>query len=156
MNKNVVFDEKNISKERVLNYLTKVKNDFSIPLDTQVNLADYSSKITKNAFIIIAKDILTNEDIGLIAMYINDKHKKTAFITLISVNHQYQGLEIGKQLLELCIFYANTLRFQLISLEVNLMNTKAIKLYHNNSFKISHHTTEETYIMIKKLSKDAE
>ena len=106
--------------------------DFVPPLSGRVEINSYAHKITDKAtrFEAWADGIL----VGLMAAYCNDSERCTAYITSISVLHEWQGKGIAAQLMERCIKYLKELGFERIELEVDSGNVGAVRLYEKMSF----------------------
>lgn len=77
---------------------------------------------------------LNEELVGLIAAYINDEKKQTAFITNVSLIKEFGGRGIASQLLTNCIIFTKAQNFKEIVLEVNGKNLQALKLYEKFHF----------------------
>ncbi|MBN1294979.1 MAG: hypothetical protein JXB48_24295, partial [Candidatus Latescibacteria bacterium] len=63
----------------ILEFITKLDDDFIPPLSSRVNLNDYAQKIIEKAYCIVG--IENNKIIALISFYMNDTIRKKAFIT---------------------------------------------------------------------------
>jgi len=114
-------------------HLQRCSGDFIPPLETYVDIAQYSNKIRSNATTVEAW--VGNNLIGVIGIYINDEKKESAFITSVSVERDYSGIGLAKLLLGKCIELVRNYNYHIIKLEVNAQNEKAIKLYDKYGFK---------------------
>lgn len=80
--------------------------------------------------------IVKGEMLGFISYYNNDSHKIDAYLTMILVSKNAQGMGIGKLLLDISIADLKKKGFSTYSLEVLKENCKAIKLYRDYGFQI--------------------
>lgn len=112
-----------------------LKCDFNPPLNTYTDITKYATKLIEYAKLFEAWNS-QNELIAIVAAYLNDKTKNTAFITNVSCVTDYQRQGITGKLLGECIETIFKLGFRTIQLEVFENNIKAIKLYEKYHFKI--------------------
>ncbi|MFT3885238.1 MAG: GNAT family N-acetyltransferase [Flavobacteriales bacterium] len=105
---------------------------FIPPLSTYVNISDYARRLADRAFTL--EYWHNNILIALVAMYMNDTKERIAFISNISTLSNYQGQGLASDLLHKAIAHARDLGFTQVALEVNELNTPAIKLYERNAF----------------------
>lgn len=68
-------------------------------------------------------------------MYANNQKTQEAYISLLEVYQEYQGLHIGKRILKKCELIAKEKQMANIRLEVLKENYRAIKFYEKNGFK---------------------
>ncbi|MBE5948037.1 MAG: GNAT family N-acetyltransferase [Lachnospiraceae bacterium] len=121
-------------------------------LESIIKRKDYQnlfSKINKFAEFIVA--YYRGELVGFSAMYANDKIDKTAYITLIAVRTEFQGIHIGEALIKKCEEIALKKEMVAIKLEVNKSNTRAISFYRKNGFDKLEDDTQTSFYMLKKL-----
>lgn len=106
---------------------------FDPPLDSYINVNDYTAKILKFAqrFECWHGDAL----VGLVAMYANDQASRSAFITMVSVANNFGGKGIASSLLGQAIGFAEKENYNQVALEVFSGNLKAIRLYEKLGFK---------------------
>lgn len=109
--------------------------DFVPPLSARVDVRAYAQKMADNAMRFEAWDDDTL--IGLVAVYCNDLHKRTAFITSVSVLPEWQGQGIGMRLMNACLSHVRPLGFTGIELEVDQRNQGAAALYQRVGFERS-------------------
>lgn len=93
---------------------------------------EYAEKLSKYANTRVA--LIGEEICGLLVYYANDTTTKTAYIALIGVLPQFQGCGLGGRLLDYCIREAKRQDMQILKLEVDLDNPKAISFYKKNAF----------------------
>lgn len=117
----------------VTEHLTKSSDYFIPKLKTYVNIGDYSTKILNKG--VRFESYHNNILVGLLVLYVNDE-KKTTFITNVSVYEEYQKMGIAKNLLDNCKKFISEKKYNEITLEVFKNNTKAIRFYEKNKFKI--------------------
>src|SRR5205085_11059018 len=72
--------------------------------------------------------------LGLVAAYWNDREKRVAYITNVSVLKGWMGKQIAARLLLDCVEYAKASGIRQLGLEVAVGNTPAIKLYEKSGF----------------------
>lgn len=118
------------NEENIFKHLKKCSNQFIPSLDTYVDIKLYSKKIYKqaNRFEIFENGYLK----GLVAVYINNSK---GFITNVSIEKEYQGKNLAKTLLDNCFTFLILNSCKIVSLNVNINNTKAINFYLKNGFK---------------------
>jgi ribosomal protein S18 acetylase RimI-like enzyme len=127
-----VFRVNAASAEEVTRHLRRCDFGFVPILSSRVDIDSYAVKIVDDAMRFeawIASDL-----IGLLAVYVNEKADRTAFITNVSVVKEWQGMGIALGLLRRCICYASVIGFGKIELEVLERNTSAVKLYEKLGF----------------------
>lgn len=91
------------------------------------------------------------ETLGYAIVYANDFTSKTAFITMIAVRPEYQGRNIGKDLLLAVQKLAGERGMRELELEVRTDNQKAIGFYEKNGFCRKEKRGKESMYMVKKL-----
>lgn len=116
----------------ILNHLNEASAFFIPPLSETVDIEAYSAKLFNYAERIEAWN--EGKLIGLIAIYLNDEKHQTGFITNVSVSPNHYKKGIAKKLMDECIIYARTKKFEQIDLEVHESNDKAIALYKKIGF----------------------
>ncbi len=130
--KHIVYKIKSATIKNIEAHLEKTKDNFVPPLDTTVNLKEYSCKLFQYSQTFEAWN--NEELIGLIAAYVNDYETKIAYISNVSVLLEYSGKNIAQKLLENCIEFCKYQQFIEIRLEVNKENLRAIRFYEKNNF----------------------
>lgn len=137
MREMIRFDRSNLiiagdkSELRILEFLKKIDASFNPKLSTKVDLVTYSKKLSKLANVFFAR--LNNTDIGIVAFYTNFDSKK-AYITVIGVRPDDQRKGFGRCLLDLVVDHAQENKMNYLELEVDIVNTSAIKFYWRNGF----------------------
>jgi 2-polyprenyl-3-methyl-5-hydroxy-6-metoxy-1,4-benzoquinol methylase len=118
------------NEEDIFKHLERCSNQFIPSLDTYVNIKLYSKKIYEQAN---RFEIFNNNHLkGLIAVYINNSK---GFITNVSIEEEYQGKNLAKILLDKCFEFLILNNCNIITLNVNIDNLKAINFYLKNGFK---------------------
>ncbi|MBC7694106.1 MAG: GNAT family N-acetyltransferase [Burkholderiales bacterium] len=112
-------------------HLNYCNNSFIPPLNTRVDLKEYSKKIYNNAVTFEAWH--DQRLIGLIATYFN-KEDNFGFITSVSLAKEYSGVGIASKLLEMCVEYAAKHHYDELKLEVNNDNIPAVNFYKKYNF----------------------
>ena len=106
-------------------------------------------KVSKRADFFAAFLNSDNSCVGYAAVYANDFEKRIAYITLICVKPEMQGLHIGSELIDGCCNLAMERKMKKIRLEVLTDNLKAIEFYKHHGFLIESYTKEESMYMVK-------
>ena len=120
------------SAPEIAEHLRACDDEFVPPLSGRVEINDYAIKIANSATRFEAW--ADGELIGLVAAYCNNEEDRVAYITSVSVRTKWTGSGIAARLLEQCILYLKSVRFDHIELEVNGANARAIRLYAKMGF----------------------
>lgn len=121
------------TEEQIHVHLRECNDNFVPSLSERVNLQDFSRKIFKKSVTFEAWD---NADLaGLVSCYFNDINNLTAYINNVSIVKSYMGKGIAKTLLSMCVQYAERNKFNVINLEVQESNNRAIQLYKKVGFE---------------------
>ena len=120
---------------------------FDIPLMHRAGCDTLLEKISTKAIVLVA---CCKEPIGYAAMYANDLQNKTAFITMLAIRPELQGMRIGRRLLLDCEAKALENGMRHIRLEVAKGNDRAIRLYQKCGFQI-HDESKSGFYMMKAL-----
>lgn len=113
-------------------HLARCDSDFVPPLSGRVGIKDFAQKIVNNATRLEAWSGSTL--VGLVAAYCNDKERRIAYITSVSVLKLWAGKGIATHLVGQCVECAKIMGMQQIRLEVEEDNMSAIKLYEKSGF----------------------
>jgi ribosomal protein S18 acetylase RimI-like enzyme len=132
MNAAVVYLTNQGSAAEIAEHLKKCDQDFVPPLSARVHIDEYAKKIVSNAMRFEAWSGATL--VGLIATYCNDREKRVAYITSVSVVKDWMGQGVAAHLLGECIAYARTSGMEQIRLEVSKDNLAAVRLYEKGGF----------------------
>lgn len=130
----IIYTIDKASQNDILNHLRECDKEFVPPLHQKVNIAEYVNKIFNNATTFEAW--VNNKLTGLVAAYFNNREKKTAFITNVSVTPDNYGSGIAKELLNKCVTYGIDNKITNLKLEVYELNTRAMNLYKQMGFEI--------------------
>lgn len=136
------------SYQDILAHFEGCADIFDPPLDSYVDLKEYSNKIFEKA--ITFESWHEGRLVGLIAAYFNNLNTKEAYITNVSIHEEFQGFGIASALLDKTINYGQQLDFSKLSLDVKLNNLKAIKFYTNHGF-VATGKTSFSYLMERSL-----
>lgn len=132
MSENIEFGSNKASEAQIAGHLSHCDADFVPRLSDRVEIAEYAKKIAGKAMRFEAWS--GNELVGLVAAYCNDREKRIAYITSVSVLREWTGKGIAASLMQQCIEHAKTSGMRQISLEVAGNNAPAIKLYEKSGF----------------------
>ena len=119
-------------RSQINNLLIDFSSVFPRLSKNAVTLDNYAIKLSKYANVCIAK--YGEETCGLLVYYDNDEVSKTAYISLIGLLPRFQGMGIGRKLLEYCVKETTTRGMIKIKLEVNITNIGAISFYKKHGF----------------------
>ncbi len=131
MTNNIVYKLKTANEEDIRFHLNDCSDSFIPPLNSRVNIEEYSNKIAERA---VTFEAWSNGMlIGLIATYFNFE-AQFGYITSVSVLKKFMGAGIASELLKRCISYANANKLKEIKLEVYKENIPAINFYKKYNF----------------------
>lgn len=124
-----------ISRAQLEEYLHRCDADFEPALSMRVDLVAYCGKIFEHATKIEA----WNDDTlaGLMAVYVNNKTRDFAFITLVHVFREYRGTGMASALLKAVFTLVASSGFSKVRLEVYEANLAAVHFYMKNRFRIT-------------------
>ncbi len=97
-------------------------------------LFELATKFSKHATFITLSE--SEKEKGYIAFYCNDNESKTAFISMIVVGNEYQGLGFGYGLFNEACKVSKTNGMEFLKLEVNKNNVSAIRFYEKLGMKL--------------------
>lgn len=117
---------------------------FPLPVCARDNYEELLDKIDMFADFLV--DYQNGDIAGYAAMYNNDLKSQTAYISMIGVREEYQGMHIGKQLMDGCKENAQKKGMKAIRLEVFDSNKKAIGFYEKADFKFEKDVLRTAYI----------
>lgn len=144
MSEIIKFQRDQATAAEITGHLLLCDASFTPPLSQRVDIASYALKISANA---VRFEAWADESlIGLVAAYCNDKIRRAAHITNVSIMPEWRGKGIASQLLHAAIEHARRSRFKLIELEVDPSNASAINLYEKSGF-VSCVDDQDTLIM---------
>jgi ribosomal protein S18 acetylase RimI-like enzyme len=136
---NLTFNINKSSHLDIQAHLIACNDYFMPPLNSYVDVDDYSLKIFNKALRYeFFKDLNL---IGLLAVYVNKDNK--GFITNLSVDGSCKGFGLGKKLLDFGVLDLKKRGVQKIDLEVFKFNQKAVNFYLKNQFEIINSTDEK-------------
>ncbi len=120
-------------KEQVVELLNNLNHQFFGDLINS-NIEGYVDKLlTYSSLISFQKEGVLN---AFIAYYDNDPANRTAYLTMLAVSSDNQGMGIGSILLKASIENLKRKGFSNYKLEVKKQNFKAIKFYESFGFNV--------------------
>lgn len=135
---------------KVENLLKQYDLQFKPSISSRVsNLKSYSLKLYNNARIFVAKSNETHEDLGFIAIYMNDIIRFEAYITQLAVNSKAKKEGIGTKLLNYAIDEAAHAGMKQIRAEVYSHNNASKACFSKSGFVISENASSDSVYMIK-------
>lgn len=132
-------------------FLVKINGFYTPRISSRVELAEYSLKLLSNAKVFCALSD-NHEYIGLLAVYVNSRNDRNAFISSIGVMPEYHGRGVSSSLMRKAIDVAVENNMRSILLEVSLLNPRAINFYKKHGF-IEDYKTIDAMFMKKMLDK---
>lgn len=108
---------------------------------------EYALKLSKNAC--VYKAVLNGENVGILVFYANDKQTKTAYVSLIGIKTEFQGMKLGSWLINECEKIAKRNGMKYIKLEVDVDNHSAIEFYFYMNFVYMCEATDTSNYMIR-------
>src|SRR5882672_4187541 len=134
MNATIGYLLNKASVAQIAEHLSRCDADFVPPLSGRVEIEGYARKIASKAtrFEAWSRGTL----VGLVAAYCNDREKRIAYITSVSVLREWTGMGIAADLMNRCAEYARASAMRQVSLEVAGDNSPAIKLYEESGFVV--------------------
>lgn len=126
-------DIESVDEGEIYKLLFQYDSYFIPKISERTNLEEYAKKLSSNATFILAKN--KNIILGFAAIYYNPAPQST-YLPLISVNHDCQGLGVGRMLMVKIINYCNVNNSAGILLEMRADNLKLFKFYSDFGFKI--------------------
>lgn len=132
MNAAVEYRSNKASAAQIAAHLRRCDTDFVPPLSGRVEINAYASKLLAKAtrFEAWAGGTL----IGLVAVYCNDRERRIAYITSVSVLQKWRGKGIATRLLHQCLAHAQGTGMEQIRLETTGNNTNTNRLYKRIGF----------------------
>jgi ribosomal protein S18 acetylase RimI-like enzyme len=119
---------------RLKDILLELDNFYFPTISDCVQIDDYSNKLLTNAVVNIV--VSDKNDIGVFAVYTNDKLNKIAYISTIGILPTYQkkglGIYMMKQIEKICTKKG----MRELRLDVGKDNKKTIRFYENYGFII--------------------
>ncbi len=148
LTENIIYVTDHAGAAEIAQHLRACDADFIPQLSKKTDIGLYSEKLAGNSVTFEARKngLLA----GLVAAYMNDEKKQSAFITSVSVLKDFAGKGIAAQLILNCAAHGTDMGFEEILLEVSPQNMPALKLYERNGFKKAG-MNKDMMIMKKKL-----
>ena len=137
-----------IDKKRIFMFLKSIDGEFYPPLHVRVDLDDYSSKLASNAVNLFL--VSDNTDVAHAAFYCNDLKSKVSFISSIGLIPEFQGSGAAGYLLQKVIEKCSEKKMNLLRLEVDSQNLKAVKFYKRQGFRfVSNNLMEKDLAIVE-------
>src|SRR5262245_45301074 len=115
-------------------FLEEIDSEFDPPLSSRTNLEAYASKLTTLATILSIRE--TARLTAFAAIYCNDPHGTTAFLSMIAVRKDRRGRGLARVLLDMCSRYLRERHFTTLKLEVYRNNMPARQMYERLGFQV--------------------
>lgn len=112
--------------------LNLINLQFCPPISSITNIDSFKEKLSLLAHSIFCFD--QSQIIGFCSFYDNEPQSQNAFLTLLYVVSEYRKNGIANELIVKMISILKEKNFSTISLEVNVDNLSAIKLYEKFGF----------------------
>lgn len=132
-----ILDKSDKTKCLIRDFLIKNEHLLPDPLSIHVNLDDYATKLCTLGINIAC--IKNDSVLGIACGYINDYKNKNAFLQVLIISEEIQGLGFGSKLVREFIATAKTFyrKNGKVYLTVDKSNKKAIVIYKHIGFKES-------------------
>lgn len=117
---------------KLINFLGLVDNEFNPRISEQVDIAEYSRKLCRDANLITESGV-DGEIYGLVAIYVNDKASKSAYIPLVAVREGFRRKGIARRLVNEAILIAQANGKEVVDIHTN--NPIGYGLYISMGFK---------------------
>ena len=134
-------------KDSVYNLLLEFSEVFPHLEEKITNMDEYAEKLSEFACVYTAKK--DDDNVGVLVFYANDMKTKNAYISLIGVKKDYEGMGFGKELLTFCEQISQKNGMCILKLEVDEDNTRAIRFYEKNGFVFVSETDHDSFYMQK-------
>lgn len=122
-----------MNSPEVLELLSEFDTVFTPHISEQVDLVEYSQKLSRNAYFVIAQNEEETSKEGFIAYYLN-LEKQIVYIPFIGVKSSSMHIGLGHIMLE--NLFVVVRGFKTIMLEVRKFNIHAYNFYMRNGFEI--------------------
>lgn len=126
--------EYDISHEQLVELLRLFGDLLPDPLSQRIVIEEYATKLMERAEIGFALN--NNKFVGLMAIYVNDKQGHIAYLPLISVLPNYQGVGVGKSMMLQALFLARQRGMRQLWLNVMHDNFVAQHFYRSLGFQV--------------------
>lgn len=138
-------------KEVIVSLITEFEKKMEPTLsERNVNINDYAKKLFLNGITIVCYNNL--KPVGILAGYFNDYINKKAYISLLVVDYNYRGNNVGEKLISKAEEIALHNDLIEITLEVRKNNYNAISFYRKNGYEV-YDEASITSLYMKKLLK---
>lgn len=125
-------DEECIKVDHLIN---DFKDYFPKLATKTINLDNFVRKLDMNAEFVYA--LIDCNVIGFASFYANDMSSLNCHIVLLAVKREYQGLGVGRELIQNAITQARSKKMKTITLDVGKKNQRAISIYNHLGFKLA-------------------
>lgn len=136
-------------KYGIYELLTEFSKVFPHLSEKVSNLEDYAEKLSKSAFVYVAQEGVENA--GILVFYANNLQDKVAYISLIGIKKKYQHRGLGKAILDHCVVLSRQSGMNIVRLEVDADNFRAIEFYKKNGFGFVEETERKSFYMMKNI-----
>ncbi len=127
------FSMDEASVEQIEQHLLACASAFRPPLGSRVPIPAYSAKLASKA---TRHEAWAGSDlVGLVAIYHGGADQTAAFITNVSVHHDFQRRGIARRLMADAVRIASDVGMVSMDLEVELSSIPALELYTTIGFK---------------------
>lgn len=120
--------------------------------ERNVNLVQYATKLSVLGKVWCHYDM--GNPVSIVAGYFNDKTFKTAYLSMLAVDKEYQGKRLGYSLLSAFENYAYQNEMEYVKLEVRKNNLTARFFYKKLGYEIIGEASPKSFYMRKKLNVD--
>ncbi|PXX52518.1 acetyltransferase (GNAT) family protein [Hungatella effluvii] len=122
-------------------------------LERGIDIKSYAQKICSHGAILSCKNGIENP-MGLLGMYVNDKDAYTAYLSFLSVDPNFRGLHVGKEMMKKAEKLALENGMRNFKLEVRKSNINGIAFYKYMGYEVIEEATKDSYYMWKELKEN--
>lgn len=137
-----------IEVERLLLEFDKCFRPTILSEERNLNIKEYSKKLSENAVFFIQKD--REKNVGFATVYSNSKDR-VAYLVFLAIHDKYRKKGYGYNILKKIEEIALENGMDNMKLEVRKNNTNAIRFYENNEYIYLEDASESSIYMIKSL-----
>lgn len=135
--------------DEIVNLLDSFTPDLESLKSGCVDKQSMAEKFKRNGTVLALKE--SDEWLGFVAFYENDRVSNTAFLSMIAVNKRYRRRGWGEYLLECVINHARVAGMNNLKLEVAKKNNDAKAFYRNLGFKKCGEETAQSIFMVREI-----
>lgn len=126
------WNKTDFDRNEIIFAMKLLGNELPVPLSKRVNIASYVDKILDNGEMFLLFE--RYKIYGIIAFYANNLITKKAFLIIVSLLPNVQGMGYGKKLIQVMLNRCVFLEMDSVELMIHESNKNAIFLYKRFGF----------------------